>query len=125
MSKQNEHDVYLIPPNFIEGGTVFGGMLKLRNVIEAGIIALIIGFPICMLDISLTAKIVILCLTALPIGIFAVIGIYGEALSSFVFNFFKFLKLRRVLQKPIPEAKPVKTEEEPIPEKPEIDCYRW
>ena len=97
MSKQNEHDIYLIPPNFIEGGTVFGGMLK----------------------------IVILCLTALPIGIFAVIGIYGEALSSFVFNFFKFLKLRRVLQKPIPEAKPVKTEEEPIPEKPEIDCYRW
>ena len=95
MSKQNEHDVYLIPPNFIEGGTVFGGMLKLRNVIEAGIIALIIGFPICMLDVSLTAKIVILCLTALPIGIFAVIGIYGEALSSFVFNFFKFLKLRQ------------------------------
>ena len=46
MSKQNEHDVYLIPPNFIEGGTVFGGMLKLRNVIEAGIIALIIGYRI-------------------------------------------------------------------------------
>ena len=125
MSKQNEHDIYLIPPNFIEGGTVFGGMLKLRNVIEAGIIALIIGFPICMLGVSLTSKIVILCLTALPIGIFAVIGIYGEALSSFVFNFFKFLKLRRVLQKPIPEPEPVKTEEEPIPEKPEIDCYRW
>ena len=125
MSKQNEHDIYLIPPNFIEGGTVFGGMLKLRNVIEAGIIALIIGFPICMLDISLTAKIVILCLTALPIGIFAVIGIYGEALSSFVFNFFKFLKLRRVLQRTIPEPEHAKTEEEPIPEKPEIDCYRW
>ena len=125
MSKQNEHDVYLIPPNFIEGGTVFGGMLKLRNVIEAGIIALIIGFPICMLDVSLTAKIVILCLTALPIGIFAVIGIYGEALSSFVFNFFKFLKLRRVLQRTIPEPEHAKTEEEPIPEKPEIDCYRW
>ena len=126
MSKQNEHDIYLIPPNFIEGGTVFGGMLKLRNVIEAGIIAFIIGFPICMLDISLTTKIVILCLTVLPIGIFAVIGIYGEALSSFIFNFFKFLKLRRVLQKPIPEPALVKaTEEEPIPEKPEIDCYRW
>ena len=56
MSKQNEHDIYLIPPNFIEGGTVFGGMLKLRNVIEAGIIALIIGFPICMLGVSLIAK---------------------------------------------------------------------
>ena len=125
MSKENEHDVYLIPPNFIEGGTVFGGMLKLRNVIEAGIIALIIGFPICMLSVSLTAKIVILCLTALPIGIFAVIGIYGEALSSFVFNFFKFLKSRRVLQKPISEPKPVKIEEEPIPPKTEIDCYRW
>ncbi len=33
----NEIDIYHIPPNFIEGGTVLGGLFKLRNVIEAGI----------------------------------------------------------------------------------------
>ena len=34
--RQEERDVYIIPPNFIEGGTLMGGMLKTRNVIEAG-----------------------------------------------------------------------------------------
>ena len=41
MSK-NEHeelDVYVIPPNFIESGKLFGGMFKMRNAIEAGILA--------------------------------------------------------------------------------------
>ena len=32
----SEFDIYHIPPNFIEGGTVMGGLFKLRNVIEAG-----------------------------------------------------------------------------------------
>ncbi len=34
---KNEHeelDVYVIPPNFIEGGKLFGGMFKMRNAIE-------------------------------------------------------------------------------------------
>ena len=34
--RQDERDSYLIPPNFIEGGTLMGGMFKTRNVIEAG-----------------------------------------------------------------------------------------
>lgn len=40
MSKNSEHhDTYIIPPNFIEGSTLFGGMFKIRNVIEAGVLA--------------------------------------------------------------------------------------
>ena len=35
MSKPNDYDTYIIPPNFIEGGTFFGGLLKLRNTAEA------------------------------------------------------------------------------------------
>ena len=31
VSKPNDYDTYIIPPNFIEGGTFFGGLLKLRN----------------------------------------------------------------------------------------------
>lgn len=98
----NEHDSYFIPPNFIEGGTLFGGMFKFRNVIEAGILAAAVGVPIFLLDLSLTVKIVILCLTALPVGLFALIGISGESLSSFIFGFFKFLKRRRIIGK-VPE----------------------
>jgi len=97
MSNGNEHDVYIIPPNFIEGGTLFGGMFKLRNAIEAGVLALAVILPVMRINISLTARIVILCLTALPLGIFGLLGINGECLSSFVISFFKFLKNRRVI----------------------------
>ena len=36
--RQEERDVYVIPPNFIEGGTLMGGMFKTRNTIEAGVL---------------------------------------------------------------------------------------
>lgn len=29
--KPEEFEVYVIPPNFMEGGTLFGGLLKTRN----------------------------------------------------------------------------------------------
>lgn len=78
------------------------GMFKFRNVIEAGILAAAVGAPVFMFDLSLTVKIIILCLTALPVGLLALIGISGESLSSFIFGFFKFLKRRRVIGK-VPE----------------------
>ena len=46
MSNKNDHDIYIIPPNFIETGTFFGGMFRARNVIEAGILAFAIGTPV-------------------------------------------------------------------------------
>lgn len=98
-NKQNEFDSYYIPPNFIERGTILGGMFKFRNVIEAVIISTLIGVPVFMLGISITYKIIILCLTALPLALFALIGISGESLSSFIFGFFKFLKHKRVITK--------------------------
>lgn len=96
MSREQEerHDTYIIPPNFIESGSVFGGMFKLRNAIEAGAALLLAGFPIVSTSLSLTAKIIILCLTALPLGLLALIGVNGESLSSFIVNFFKFLMNR-------------------------------
>lgn len=38
--KPEEFEVYVIPPNFMEGGTLFGGLLKTRNTIEAVILGL-------------------------------------------------------------------------------------
>ena len=53
--KESEFQTYIIPPNFIEGGTFFGGMFKIRNVIEAGILAVLVGGPVLSIETSLPA----------------------------------------------------------------------
>lgn len=98
MNRKIDHDTYIIPPNFIESGTFFGGMFKARNVIEAGILAFAIGVPVFMLlPLSLTGRIIALCLTALPAALVALIGISGESLSSFLLIFLKYLRNRRIV----------------------------
>lgn len=115
MARQTEErDVYRIPENFVDTGTVMGGMFKLRNVIEAGAIAAVFILPLFKINISLTAKIIISCLTALPLGLLALIGVNGESLSAFILGFFKFLQNKRVIGKggtvkPKPEPKKVKS----------------
>ena len=94
---RDERDIFLIPPNFLNEGSLFGGMLKLRNAIEA--VVLVVGITIPVLKItalSFTGKTIVLCLTALPIGIFALIGIGGESLTAFLMNFFRFLRNRKI-----------------------------
>lgn len=114
MSNKNDHDTYIIPPNFIESGTFFGGMFRARNVIEAGILAFAIGMPVFLfLPFGLTTRIIILCLTALPAALVALIGISGESLSQFLIIFLKYLRNRRVVDgdggQPAPEEKPSKS----------------
>ncbi len=95
--EHEELDVYVIPPNFIESGKIFGGMFKLRNAIEAGILGGGSALLVFKIPVSLTAKIIILCVTTLPLAIFGLIGIEGESLTEFIINVFKFLKRRRTL----------------------------
>jgi len=95
--RHEENDIYIIPPNFIDTGTVFGGTIKFRNAAEALILSLLIGFPVFHIPATLTTKIIVACLTVLPAALFAVIGINGESLSSFVINFFVYLKNRRIV----------------------------
>ena len=98
MNHKIDRDTYIIPPNFIESGTFFGGMFKARNVIEAGILAFAIGVPVfSLLPLGLTARIIALCLTALPAALVALIGISGESLSSFLLIFIKYLRNRRIV----------------------------
>lgn len=73
--KPEEFEVYVIPPNFMEGGTLFGGLLKTRNTIEAVILGLAVGVPVLHLPFSITVRVVILCLTALPLVLLALIGV--------------------------------------------------
>lgn len=99
MSKREreELDIYVIPPNFIESGKIFGGMFRLRNAVEAGILGGGSALLVFKIPVSLTAKIIILCVTALPLAIFGLIGVEGESLTEFVINVFRFLKNRRCL----------------------------
>ncbi len=97
--KPEEHEIYVIPPNFIEGGTLFGGLFKTRNAIEAGVLGILVGVPVFSLPFSLTAKIILLCLTALPLVLLALIGVAGGSLSTFILLFFSYLRNRRVLSR--------------------------
>ena len=123
MSHKNDHDIYIIPPNFIETGTFFGGMFRARNVIEAGRLALAIGTPVFLcLPFGLTARIIALCLTALPVALVALIGISGESLSQFLITFLKYLRNRRVVggdgEQPCEKTAPSKSAGKHLKQKP-------
>ena len=60
-------------------------------------LSLLIGFPVFHLPATLTTKIIICCLTVLPLSLFAIIGIDGESLSSFALNFFIYRRNRRIV----------------------------
>ena len=109
MNNSEEHQIALIPRNFIERGTFMGGMFKIRNAIEGAILAIGIAIPVVHLPLSLTIRIIILCMTSLPAAMVALIGIGGESLTAFLMNAVRFLFNRRILYrldtKPEPKGK--------------------
>ena len=109
MNNSEEHQIALIPRNFIERGTFMGGMFKIRNAIEGAILAIGIAIPVVHLPLSLTIRIIILCMTSLPAAMVALIGIGGESLTAFRMNAVRFLFNRRILYrldtKPEPKGK--------------------
>ena len=114
-ANNDENDVYIIPPNFIDTGTVHGGSVNLRNAVEALGLVLMIGFPVFHLPFSLTTRIIIACITVLPAALFAIIGIGGESLTEFLFHFIIFLKKKRIVgvgeptkEKDISDSRPKK-----------------
>lgn len=80
-----------IPPN-LGGGTVFGGMFKIRNVIEAAIVGLTFYF----LGVILQKFIPMIIATAVSLvlgggfAFVAAIGINGEPLSIFILNIINY-----------------------------------
>jgi len=94
---EENRDVYYIPPNFLTSGRLFGGAIRVRNAIEACVLVLFSGIPIIKLPLSLTARIILLCLIPLPLGVFGIVGLEGDSLSEFVLNWVKWLFNQRVL----------------------------
>ena len=95
--QEEKREVYFIPPNFLTSGRLFGGMIRVRNAIEACVLVLLTGIPILKIPAPLTTRVIILILITLPAGVFGVIGIEDDSLSEFAISWVKWLMNRRVL----------------------------
>lgn len=92
--------VFDIPVNFAEEGTVFGGKVKSRNVLETILFLVLLLIPIFSLPVSMKTKMYLAVLFVLPLCIFSVIGILGESLMAFVMAVLYYLKNRKVWAAP-------------------------
>lgn len=100
MSQKERVDVYTIPPNFAKEGTILSGRVEARNAVEAAILVFLLFRILLILDLGVKGKIYAGIIVILPVAILAVIGVQGESLTSFIFQFFSYLARRRVLTVP-------------------------
>jgi len=100
MSDKEKVDIYTIPHNFAEEGTILSGRVRTRNACETAVLVFFIFRFILSLDISYMAKIYAGIIVIIPVAILGVLGIQGESLTGFAFHFFCFLKNRRILTVP-------------------------
>lgn len=92
--------VFNIPMNFAEEGTMLGGRVKSRNLLETVIFFVLLIQPIFALQTEGRIKVYLAVLIVLPVCIFSLIGVQGESLSSFGMAALYFARTRRVWGKP-------------------------
>ena len=98
MEDKEFNNVYAIPANYTDSGKLFGGMLETRNTVETGILLFLIGYPELMwMNVSFMAKVIIMTVTLLPVGIIGLMGISGDSLIQYVIHMILFWKRRRKL----------------------------
>ena len=96
MDEKSYNNVYAIPANYTDSGKILGGMLELRNAIEAGLLLILAGYPELMwLPVSDTIKIVIMTVNMLTLGVLAVMGIDGDSLFQCLCHVLAFAGNRR------------------------------
>lgn len=94
-----------IPQNVALQGTAFG-KIRWRNLIEAGTVAVCIGYPILFkLPLPLKSRIYFGIPIVLPLMIFSLIGINGLTITEFLKIFLEYRKKRDVFTIPNAQAK--------------------
>ena len=89
---------FFVPTNFEDSGKLMG-IFNMRNVIEAGILSLPFVFlTFKLVPVSLTWKIILSAIFAIPIGGFALIGINDDPLTVFVKNWWRWLRNRKIIE---------------------------
>ena len=98
MDEKDFNNVYAIPANYTDSGKLLGGMLETRNTVETGILLFFIGYPELMwMHVPFMAKVLIMTITLLPVGIVGLMGLGGDSLMQFVIHMIMFWKRRRKL----------------------------
>ena len=88
---REERDAYLIPQNFVDTGTILGGTVKLRNAVEAAVLAVGSAIPLFYLPMAFNIRLMIVIAVSVPLGVFGVVGIGGDSLTQFVAHWFRFM----------------------------------
>ena len=100
MEQEDRIDIYTIPPNFAEEGTLLSGRIKTRNAVETGVILLVLVPVLLSLNATARVKMYIGMIVLVPVVILSVIGVQGESLFAFIGSFFQYVKQRRYLGPP-------------------------
>ena len=70
----------------------------MRNVIEAVILLVVLGFvELKLVPMRETVRIIVMVITLLPLGLVALMGIDGDSLLQYLGHIGKFLRRRRRL----------------------------
>ena len=98
MEEKEFNNIYAIPANYTDSGKLLGGMLETRNTIEAIIMLGLVGYPeIAWLHTGATAKVVIMTVTLIPLGVISLMGIGGDSLMQYLSHIVRFGLNRRKL----------------------------
>lgn len=100
MDQEDRIDVYTIPPNFAEEGTLFSGRVKTRNAVETAILLMVLVPLLFSLNTTVKIKMYIGMIVLVPVVTVSVIGIQGESLFAFIASFFQYVRRRRCLTEP-------------------------
>lgn len=98
MDEKENENIYSIPANYTDSGKIFGGMLVLRNAIEAILLVALLGYlEYALIPISGVVRAVVMAVTLIPLAILAMFGINGDSLFTFLSHMTLFLFRRRKL----------------------------
>ena len=95
---EDNGNLYAIPADYTDSGKILGGMLSIRNIFEALLLVLSIGFiELKLVPMSGTVRIIVMIVTLLPTALVALMGIDGESLFRYIGHIFEFVRNRRKL----------------------------
>lgn len=95
--RKEEGKTYVIPPNFVDKVTVIGGMVRLRNLIEAVVVSTaVVAPPLIFIPMSFSAKLYVVILAGAPFLVLGCIGLNGDSLFQFVSYWSAFRRNKRI-----------------------------
>lgn len=98
MEEKEYSNIYAIPANYTDSGKIFGGMLELRNTVEAAIAVVLVGYPeLRLIPMSGMIRVVVMTVTLIPLAVIALMGIDGDSLFQYAGHMLRFGINRRDL----------------------------